>query len=573
MEIFFLWFAGTLIILAGYLSYLWWRPDFPFKKNKKGKSGHFQVRLTILFLFFALVPAVPLIFLVSSLYTSSMEILLVPKIERSLRQGLEAVKQQLEARAHLFESATREAVLTPALLAKWQIDFYLTWRRDSVRAQLVSVVGANADARQRGLGFGVDRINEVWGQTGSEMYQVQNNGAGDSTAAATHCRVWLPRHSANHQGGENGKPDSLLKTAPKPIAEMVVISIPVEPALLAAKNELAEAARVYNTLALMKERLLQDKVLWSAAVLLIMLLSGFSVYVARRFSQNLSRPIEGLTATMGEVAGGNLHARADIPARDEIGVLVDSFNQMIEDLRVSRENLIASERLAAWRGVARQVSHEIKNPLTTLQLALYRLRQRLPNGDDKESASPRGGVDFQKTVGESFQSIDEELAGLRRLAEEFSEFARLPRAELVMGNLNEVVQMTARLHEANSSDRMNIHLDLDPELPSRPLDREQIKRLLNNLLKNALEATPPNKRCEVRIVTRHQNERAFLEITDNGPGLVPEVQQHLFEPNFTTKREGSGLGLVMVKRIVEEHGGSIEVESEAGKGTRFRVVL
>jgi nitrogen fixation/metabolism regulation signal transduction histidine kinase len=570
MEIFFLWFAGTLIILAGYLSYLWWRPDFPFTKSKKGRSGRFQVRLTILFLLFALVPAVPLIFLVSSLYTSSMEILLVPKIEKSLRLGLEAVKQQLEARAHLFENATREEVLTPELLAKWQIDFHLIWRRDSVRAQLDSVVGANAVARQRGLSFGVDRILEVWGQTGSEIYQVQNNDAGDSTAAAAYCRIWLPRHSASHQGGVNGKFDSL---APKPVAEMVVISIPVEAALLTAKNELAEAARVYNTLALMKERLLQDKVLWSAAALLIMLLSGFSVYVARRFSQNLSRPIEGLTATMGEVAGGNLHARADIPARDEIGVLVDSFNRMIEDLRVSREKLIVSERLAAWREVARQVSHEIKNPLTTLQLALYRLRQRLPGGDDKESASSRRDADFQKTVGESFQSIDEELAGLRRLAEEFSEFARLPRAELVTGNLNEVVQMTARLHEASNSERMKIHLDLDPELPPRPLDREQIKRLLNNLLKNALEATPPNKRCEVHFVTRYQNERALLEIADNGPGLTPEARQHLFEPNFTTKREGSGLGLVMVKRIVEEHGGSIEVESEAGKGTRFRVAL
>ncbi len=573
MEIFFLWFAGTLIILAGYLSYLWWRPDFPFIKNKKGKSGHFQVRLTVLFLLFALVPAVPLIFLVSSLYTSSMEILLVPKIEKSLRQGLEAVKQQLEARAHLFERATREVVLTPELLAKWQTDFCLIWRRDSVRAQLVSVVGADANARQRGLGFGVDRILEVWGQTGSELYKLGNNGAGDSAAAVTHCRVWFPRHVAGNQSLTNGKPDTLLKTAPKHNMEMVVISIPVEAALLTAKNELAEAARVYNTLALMKERLLQDKVLWSAAALLIMLLSGFSVYVARRFSHNLSRPIEGLTATMGEVAGGNLHARAGIPARDEIGVLVDSFNQMIEDLRFSREKLIASERLAAWREVARQVSHEIKNPLTTLQLALYRLRQRLPGEDDKESVSPHRDADFQKMVGESFQSIDGELAGLRRLAEEFSEFARLPRAEPVPGNLNEVVQMTARLHEASNSERMKIHLDLDPELPPRPIDREQIKRLLNNLFKNALEATPPNKRCEVQIVTRHQNARAVLEIADNGPGLALEAQKHLFEPNFTTKREGSGLGLVMVKRIVEEHGGSIEVKSEAGKGTRFRVVL
>lgn len=570
MEVFFLWFAGTLLILAGYLSFLWWRPRLPFMKSASKKSGRFQVRLTILFLLFALVPAVPLIFLVSSLYTSSMEILLVPKIERSLRQGLDAVKQQLEARAHRFERATCETVLTPELLAKWQIDFYLLWQRDSVRVRLVSVVGADVAGRQRGLGVGVDRILEMWGQTGSELYHIKNTGVVDSTKAATHCLVWLPRHFANYQIGENGKPDSLLKTTPQQITEMVVISFPVEPELLTAKNELAEAARVYNTLALMKESLLQDKVLWSAAALLIMLLSAFSVYAARRFSQNLSRPIERLTATMGEVAGGNLSVHADIPARDEIGMLVESFNQMIEDLRVSREKLIASERLAAWRGVARQVSHEIKNPLTTLQLALYRLRQRLPSGDDKSSATK---ADFQKTAVESFQSIDEELAGLRRLAEEFSEFARLPRAELVPGNLNEVVQITARLHEASNTERIKIHLALDPELPLRPIDREQIKRLLNNLLKNALEATPPNKRCEVQIVTRRQDGRAVLEIADNGPGLAPEARQHLFEPHFTTKREGSGLGLVMVKRIVEEHGGSIEVESETGKGTRFRVVI
>jgi nitrogen fixation/metabolism regulation signal transduction histidine kinase len=572
MEIFFLWFAGTLIILAGYLSFLWWHPRLPFLKRAEKKSGRFQVRLTMLFLLFALAPAVPLVFLVSSLYTRSMEILLVPKIERSLITGLEAVKLQLEARARLFESATQGAVLTPELLEKSNVDFCLLWKHDSVRAQLVSVVGADVAGRQRGLRFGVDRILEVWGQTGSELYEVQNNGNGDSTEVVTHCRVWLPRPSADHQAGANGKPDSLLKTAPKQITEMVVISFPVEPGLLTAKNELAEAARVYNTLALMKESLLQAKFLWSAAALLIMLLSAFSVYAARRFSQNLSRPIEALTATMAEVAGGSLTVRADIPARDEIGVLVDSFNRMIDDLRVSREKLIASERLAAWRGVARQVSHEIKNPLTTLQLALYRLRQRLPGGDDKSAAPPLHDADFQKTVGESLQSIDEELAGLRRLAEEFSEFARLPRAELTPGNLNEVVQTTARLHEASHQDRLQIRLHLDPELPPRPLDREQIKRLLNNLLKNALEAAA-NRRCEVRIVTRQQQGQAVLEVADNGPGLTPEAREHLFEPNFTTKREGSGLGLVMVKRIVEEHGGSIEVESKTGKGTRFRVVL
>jgi len=544
MEIFFLWFAGTLIFLAGYLGLLWWRPRLPLIKNKKGKSGHFQVRLTILFLLFALAPAVPLIFLVSSLYTGSMEILLMPKVQESLQLGLDAIKFQLEERAQLFEQASRRAPLTPELLAQWKIDFCLLWQRDSAGVQLTSVVGVDMTSRQRGLAFGRDQIIEVWGQAGSQLQTTSRWVAGGDSAMINSCEAWLPRLSG--------------------VDEMLLLSFPVDPYLIKTKQEITGAARVYNTLALMKERFLRDKILWSGAALLVTLLSAFSVYAARRFSQTLSRPIERLTATMGEVAGGNLQTRADIQARDEIGVLVGSFNQMIDDLRMSRDKLLAAERLAAWREVARQVSHEIKNPLTALQMALFRLRQRFTtvNTDRNDAA----------VIDESFQSIDAELAGLRHLAGEFSEFARLPKAEPAPDNLNEIVQMTARLHEGGGPERAQIQLHLDPELPARLLDREQIKRLLNNLIKNAVEATP-NRRGEIRITTRHRDGRAILEISDNGPGLSAAAREHLFEMNFTTKREGSGLGLVMVKRIVEEHGGTIEVESEEGRGTRFRIVL
>jgi len=553
MEIFFLWFAGTLILLAAYLSLLWWRPDFPLLRTKK-KSGRFQVRLTILFLLFSLVPAAPLIFAVSSLYTGSMEILLVPKIQGSLRLGLEAIKFQLEERARLFESATRNVAPAPELLSQWQIDFYLLWRRDSTTAQLVSIIGADMAHRQRGLGFGADQISEVWGQTGSQLQTTPRHLPNGDTTIMHYCYAWRPRLSDMAPAADSSQR----------VKEMVVMGFQVDRRVLQAKQQINEAARVYNSLALIKESLLRDKILWSIAAVVVMLLSAFSVYAARRFSQNLSRPIEALTATMGEVAGGNLQARANIPARDEIAILVASFNRMIEDLRISHEKLLASERLAAWREVARQVSHEIKNPLTTLQLALYRLRQHF--------AAAEMNNDEASVAKESFQNIDAELSGLRRLAEEFSDFARLPKAELALANLNEIVQVTARLHEAGGPERMQIHLNLDPDLPARLLDREQIKRLLNNLLKNALEASS-NLRCEVQIATRRQDERAVLEIADNGPGLSAAARENLFKMNFTTKREGSGLGLVMVKRIVEEHGGMIEVESEEGKGTRFRIRL
>lgn len=551
MEIFLLWFVGTLILLAGYLAWLWWRPRLPFIKSRNEQSGHFQVRLTILFLLFTLVPAVPLIFLVSSLYTGSMEILLMPKMQESLQLGLDAIKYQLEERGRLFEQAARRAPLTPELLAQWQIDYCMLWQRQNTQIQLLAVLGANRSSQQRGFAFGADQISEVWGQTGSQLQSPKPQTAtGDSTPLVS-CEVWVPHFSNAVQ--PSGTPAG--------IAEMLLISFPIDPYLLQTKQKIAEAARVYNTLALMKERFLRDKILWSGAALLVALLSVFSIYAARRFSQNLSGPLEQLTATMGAVAGGNLQVRANIPARDEIGVLVRSFNQMIGDLQTSREQLLAAERVAAWREVARQVSHEIKNPLTALQVAMFRLRQRISavNAERQDAA----------VINESFQSIEAELTGLRRLAEEFSEFARLPKATPAPEQLNDLIEITAQLY---GSERLQIDLDLAPDLPKRPLDREQIKRLLNNLLKNALEAVL-NRRCEVHISTRPQNERVLLEIADNGPGLSETARENLFKMNFTTKREGSGLGLVMVKRIVEEHGGSIEVESEIGKGTRFRIVL
>lgn len=553
MEIFFLWFAGALILLAGYLSLRWWRPRFLFKKSALSPlpSGRFQVRLTIFFLLFALVPAVPLIFLVSSLYTGSMQFLLMPQMQESLQLGLDAIKFQLEERARLFEQVARREPLTPELLAHWNIDFCLLWQRQNTQIQLLAVVGVDMSSRQRGLAFGADQMSELWGQTGSQLQNPQRQIAGSDSVQMISCEIWLPHlsNAVQHNG-----PSSET-------AEMFLLSFPVDPYLIKTKQKITEAARVYNTLALIKERFLRDKILWSGAALLVILLSAFSVYAARRFSQTLSRPIENLTATMGEVAGGNLEVRANMQARDEIGVLVNSFNQMIGDLQTSRDQLLAAERLAAWREVARQVSHEIKNPLTALQMALFRLRQRFTalNAERQDAA----------VINESFQSIETELAGLRHLADEFSEFARLPKAEPAPEHLNEIVETTTRLY---GSERLQIQLELAPSLPVRPLDREQIKRLLNNLLKNAIEATP-HCRCEVKILTRQQNERVVLEIADNGPGLSAAAHENLFKMNFTTKREGSGLGLVMVKRIVEEHGGSIEVESEIGQGTRFRIVL
>jgi len=521
MKVFLLWLAIIILLLAAYLAYLWWHP---------ARRSHFQVRLTALFLLFAMLPSAPLLFITSSLATNTMDMLLVPEIEATMLAALQAIKQQFEDRASRLVEAVQQQLVTAELLDRWQIDYYLVWRKTGDDLHLVQAVSRDQAAYDLAMSFERERIGESWGQRDSELLT--------QAAPGTHCRVWLPA------GAER----------------MVLLGFAVTPEIAATKERLTRALRVYNSLSLIKERALQGELIWGGAAAMILLLCLLAMLAARVLSQRLSRPIEQLTQASLQVARGNLQVQAEAAAKDEIRQLVDSFNHMITELRTSREKLVVTERLAAWREVARQVAHEIKNPLTPIQLALYRVRQRL-----NES------VVSQTAVQESLQSIEEEVASLRRLAEEFSSFARLPKAELQPGNLNEVVQLTARLFQG-AGNNIQIKTELAPEIPPRPFDREQIKRLLNNLIKNALEAslTPAGT---ITISTRRAGDKVCLTIADQGPGLSPEVLARIFEPNFSTKRGGSGLGLTLVKRIVEEHGGEITVESAVGKGTTFTIII
>ncbi len=528
MKIFLFWLLGLLLALVGYLAFLWWHPR---------RHSRFQVRLTAMFLLFALLPTVPLIFLVSTLATNTADVLLVPEVETAMLQAVAALKAQCEDTGKRFAQAFAGDGFAPEAVLPSGLDYYFVWQRAGEKILLAAAHSRDEGARGQGLSFGEARVGEIWGQTGSELEALRDHSSAPSQVEMPgHCRVWLPR-------GEH---------------EMAILGFAIAPEVMAAKAQLTQTMRIYNSLTLIKEKALQDQLIWGAATAMVLILSLLSVFLARSLSRRLSHPIEDLIGVTAKVAAGDLEAQAPSRAKDEIGQLVSAFNKMIRDLRANREKLLAAERLAAWREVARQVSHEIKNPLTPIQLALYRVRQKFG-----------GMISSQPALQESFQSIEEELSSLRHLAEEFSAFARLPKAQMQMEHLNEIIQLTLRLYDAGG-ENLRFQLHLDPKLPPRPLDREQIKRLLNNLIKNAKEAAHPQP-CEITITTRDDSGGLVLEIADNGPGLTPEMQAKLFQPNFTTKRGGSGLGLVMVKRIVEEHGGTIAAESGAGVGTVFRI--
>jgi nitrogen fixation/metabolism regulation signal transduction histidine kinase len=234
---------------------------------------------------------------------------------------------------------------------------------------------------------------------------------------------------------------------------------------------------------------------------------------------------------------------------------------MTHELGTSRQRLLKAERLAAWQQVARQISHEIKNSITPIAIALRRLHAQL--GD--ESLTPR--------TSESLRSIEDELHALESMAAEFSEFARMPEPKKSSIGLNDIVRSVARLIEP-ASGLVKIDTHLQPDLPVVEADAGQMKRVIHNLIKNAVEAS--HNTGTVIVSTREAQEPKHaveIEIQDQGEGMDEETIEKMFQPYFTKKKKGTGLGLAIVQKIIDDHHGEIRVNSKKNRGTTITVSL
>jgi len=223
--------------------------------------------------------------------------------------------------------------------------------------------------------------------------------------------------------------------------------------------------------------------------------------------------------------------------------------------------LIKAQRMAAWREVARRIAHEIKNPLTPIQLSAQRLRKRY-----LERLQPDGTV-----FDECTRTIVKQVEELKGMVNEFSNFARMPACNPVPDRLNEIVHETLVLFKEA---RKDIHFDFSPQdLPVFNIDREQMKRVLINLLKNSLAAVEKEGEIKVRTSFDGKLQMVRLEVSDNGHGIPDEDKGKLFEPYFSTKKTGTGLGLTIVNTIVADHNGYIRVRDNTPKGTTFIIEL
>jgi signal transduction histidine kinase len=282
-------------------------------------------------------------------------------------------------------------------------------------------------------------------------------------------------------------------------------------------------------------------------------------------SARVTRPIEELAAGAREVAAGHWEARVAVRSRDEIGQLADAFNEMTEELAEQRERLVQTERVAAWRELARRLAHELKNPLFPLQLTVENLQRA------REQTSEQ----FDEIFFESTTTLRAELENLKSIVSRFSDFAKMPPPQFEPVNLNELVRSAVKLFEPQLAPvgrpPITPELYLDENLPRPQADPTLLRRALENLILNSLDAMPAGGTLTVRTAQRPGAVR--LEVTDTGEGLTPEECARLFTPYYTTKRHGTGLGLAIVQSVVSDHNGRIEVESAPGAGATFRIEL
>ena len=302
-----------------------------------------------------------------------------------------------------------------------------------------------------------------------------------------------------------------------------------------------------------------EGLIWTGVVVLVVVLAIGGAVLAALLARSVTKPILSLVAGTKEIAGGNLDHRVQVKGKDEIATLIESFNSMTAQLKASREKLLVAERLAAWRDIARRIAHEIKNPLTPIQLSMYRLRKNL--GSDR----------YDQIFQQSYTSITNEVEALRNMVTEFSQFARTPKPRTQLSSPNEIVQNAINLY-TGLPDSMVIHTDLADDLPQVMADPDQMRQVLHNLIGNAVDAMSDGGQLSV-TTQLEAHDTVAIEISDTGRGMSQETKQKLFTPYFTTKETGTGLGMAITAQIIEEHGGEISVDSEEGVGTRVTVKL
>jgi len=248
--------------------------------------------------------------------------------------------------------------------------------------------------------------------------------------------------------------------------------------------------------------------------------------------------------------------------KDEIGLLVSEYNKKVSELEESAIKLAKTERESAWREMAKQVAHEIKNPLTPMKLSVQQLERTWQNNDS----------DFGTRLQRFTTTMTEQIDTLTKIANEFSSFAKMPKTEISKVSLKETIDTVVDLFK-KSNETLNFVIEDLPDEAFVLADKNELLRVFNNITKNALQAIPKDRIGKIEIKIINQGSTWLISLKDNGMGIPDQLKENLFMPNFTTKTTGMGLGLAMVKNIIDGINGKIWFESTEEIGTTFYIAF
>jgi two-component system nitrogen regulation sensor histidine kinase NtrY len=313
----------------------------------------------------------------------------------------------------------------------------------------------------------------------------------------------------------------------------------------------------------LEQELLLEKRIRNISLVIAGVAVFIGVIVSGAVTARVSRPVRTLSQAAAEIGQGNWNVRVEASGKDEIGRLGLAFNQMTEELIGQRERLVQSERVAAWRELARRLAHELKNPLFPLQITVENLLRARENTPEQ----------FDEVFHESTGTLLAEIANLKTIIGRFSDFSKMPAPQIQAVDLNEMVRALAQLFQAQfNREPGRIHAVLDlGDVPPVSGDPVLLRPVVENLVLNAIDAMPKGGTLTFR--TGMNEKFAVFELSDTGAGLAPEECERLFTPYYTTKQHGTGLGLAIVQSVVSDHRGSISVSSGKNQGTTFHVEL
>ncbi|NIM18671.1 MAG: HAMP domain-containing protein [Candidatus Latescibacteria bacterium] len=533
-----------------------------------------RIRLVVMCLVFALLPAIPSSLLVQSLLEKSFNVGLSETIEEALQSGIVISRERLEQIRMTFEKKASRVIskFTPSAVDSSTVATVLS-RDPEFSGELDGFILFGAGQRTIDDSKRPDLPEEPGAFAGHPVFlQLTDRNEiihrrpaipspelsfYETADRSVQFALWKPRGSSKIEMDRNDASWSPSPPGSRPSSnqsdgDLLILYSRTDPEFLAQADRLLAGRQIFAQLRLergwLSRSFFYPFVIIYAAILFLSL--GFALLMAERLASPIRRLVHGTKV----VAEGNWDYRLETKTGGEVGRLVEAFNGMVSRLEDQRRRLIDMEKMAAWRDLARRLAHEIKNPLLPIRLTVEELKDQYGGGDDR----------YHELLTESVRVIGDELNSLQRLVKEFSSFAKLPEISPSMASMEQLVADVAKLYP-----QISIDIAADPELPEFRFDPDHMRRVLVNLFDNSVTALEATKGGRIRITISKTGEDAVLVFSDNGTGISPEHLPKIFDPYFTSRREGMGLGLAMVKNIVLLHGGSIDVESSEGKGTTF----